>query len=82
MVYNTVAHIQDKASKTYTLNTSNMIQMMIIVLAFLLSNGLLSNPDLWCFLPMEPVIFVQQFKAYFAFFPSKSSWTVPSGKEM
>jgi len=38
------AHIQDKASKTYTLNTSNMIQMMIIVLAFLLSNGLLSNP--------------------------------------
>jgi len=44
MVYNTVAHIQDKASKTYTLNTSNMIQMMIIVLAFLLSNGLLSNP--------------------------------------
>jgi len=44
MVYNTVAHIQDKASKTYTLNTSNIAQMMIIVLAFLMSNELLSKP--------------------------------------
>ncbi len=44
MVYNTVVHIQDKASKTYTLNTSNIAQMMIIVLAFLVSNELLSKP--------------------------------------
>src|SRR5947209_15827902 len=44
MVYNTVAHIQDKESKTYALNTSTIPQMMIIVLAFLLSNGLLSKP--------------------------------------
>jgi hypothetical protein len=44
MVYNTVAHIQDKASKTYTLNTSTIAQMMIIVLAFLVSNELLSKP--------------------------------------
>jgi hypothetical protein len=44
MVYNTVAHIQDKESKTYTLNTSTVSQMMTIVLAFLLSNGLLSKP--------------------------------------
>lgn len=41
MVYNTVAHIQNKESKTYTLNTSTVSQMMITVLAFLLSNGLL-----------------------------------------
>ncbi len=41
---NTVAHIQNKESKTYTLNTSTVLQMMTIVLAFLLSNGLLSKP--------------------------------------
>jgi len=44
MVYNTVAHIQEKESKTSPLNTPTISQMMIIVLAFLLSNGLLSNP--------------------------------------
>ena len=44
MVYNTVAHIQNKASKTYTLNTSNIAQMMTIILAFLVSNELLSKP--------------------------------------
>jgi len=49
MVYNTVAHIQDKASKTYTVNTSTIPQMMIIVLAFLLHHGLMSQPG--------PVIF-------------------------
>jgi hypothetical protein len=44
MVYNTVAHLQNNEAKTYTLNTSTVSQMMIIVLAFLLSNGLLSQP--------------------------------------
>jgi hypothetical protein len=44
MVYNTVAHIQNKESKAYTLNTSTISQMMTIILAFLLSNGLLSKP--------------------------------------
>jgi hypothetical protein len=44
MVYNTVAHIQNKESKAYTLNTSTIQQMMSIMLAFLLSNGLMSNP--------------------------------------
>jgi hypothetical protein len=43
MVYNTVAHIQDKEAKSYTLNTSTIQQMMIVVLAFLLSNGLMSK---------------------------------------
>lgn len=42
MVYNTVAHIQNKESKAYTLNTSTIPQMMIIVLAFLFHNGLMS----------------------------------------
>ena len=44
MVNNTVAHIQSGASQTYTLNTSNITHMMIVVLAFLLNNGLLSQP--------------------------------------
>jgi hypothetical protein len=43
MVNNTVAHIQDEEAKTYMLNTSNIAQMMPIVLAFLLSNELLSK---------------------------------------
>ena len=41
MVNNTVAHIQNRESKTYTLNTATVSQMMTIVLAFLLSNGML-----------------------------------------
>jgi len=44
MVCNTVAHIQEKESKTYTLTTSTIQQMMIIMLAFLMSNGLMSLP--------------------------------------
>src|SRR2546421_4686911 len=41
MVNNTVVHLQDKDAKTYTLNTPTISQMMIIVLAFLLSNELM-----------------------------------------
>ena len=44
MVYNTVVHIQNKEAKTYILNTPTISQMMIVVLAFLLSNDLLSKP--------------------------------------
>jgi hypothetical protein len=44
MVYNTVAHIQSRSSEAYTLNTSNITQMMIILLVFLLQNGLMSIP--------------------------------------
>jgi len=44
MVYNTVAHIQNKESKVYMLNASTLSQTMTIVLAFLLSNGQLSLP--------------------------------------
>lgn len=44
MVNNTVAHIQNKELKTYTLNTATVSQMMTIVLAFLLSNGMLCKP--------------------------------------
>src|SRR5258708_38939302 len=42
MVNNAVAHIQNGAAKTYTLNTHTITQMMIIVLAFLLSNRMMS----------------------------------------
>jgi hypothetical protein len=44
MVNNTVAHIQNKESKAYTLNTPTIQQMMIIMVAFLVSNGLLNKP--------------------------------------
>jgi len=44
VVNNTVAHIQNKESKTYTAVSPTASQMMTIVLAFLLSNGLLSIP--------------------------------------
>lgn len=44
MVNNTVVHIQNKESKTYTMNTPTVSQMMPIVLAFLLSNELLRKP--------------------------------------
>ena len=44
MVYNTIAHIQNGVSKIYILNTYSITQMMIIVLAFLFHNGLMSIP--------------------------------------
>ncbi len=44
MVNNTVAHIQNKEAKKYTLNTPTISQMMTSVLAFLLLNDLLSKP--------------------------------------
>ena len=44
MVNNTVVHIQEKESKVYTAVSPTVSQMMSIVLAFLLSNGLLSQP--------------------------------------
>jgi hypothetical protein len=44
MVNNTVVHIQNKDSKVYTAVSPTVSQMMPIVLAFLLSNGLLSQP--------------------------------------
>ena len=44
MVNNTVVHIQNKESKVYTAVSPTVSQMMPIVLAFLLSNDLLSQP--------------------------------------
>ena len=40
-VQNTVAHIQRRKGETYTLTTATIAQMMIVLLAFLLSNGLM-----------------------------------------
>ncbi len=44
MVNNTVVHIQNKESKVYTAVSPTVSQMMSIVLAFLLSNGMLCQP--------------------------------------
>src|SRR5260370_40609871 len=43
MVNNTVLHIQNKESKVYPAVSATVSQMMVIVVAFLLSNGLLSQ---------------------------------------
>jgi len=42
-VKNTVAHIQSGEDDTYVLNATSIKKMMIVVLAFLLNNGLLSR---------------------------------------
>jgi hypothetical protein len=42
-VKNTVAHIQSGENATYILNAASLKHMMIVVLAFLLNNGLLSK---------------------------------------
>jgi hypothetical protein len=47
--YNTVAHIQSSASDVYTLNTPNIAQMLVIVLAFLCYNGLMKQSGLLVF---------------------------------
>jgi hypothetical protein len=49
MVYNTVTHVQNGNAQTYTLNTPTIVQMMIIMLAFLLHNELMSQPGLVVF---------------------------------
>jgi hypothetical protein len=41
---NTVAHIQGGKGETYTLTTATIAQMMMVLLAFLLSNGLMILP--------------------------------------
>ena len=74
MVYNTVAHIKNKESKTYMLNTSTIQQMMIIVLAFLLSNGLLSKPGSTSIFYRWGPKSVCSDQEHLSF-PSKSSWT-------
>jgi hypothetical protein len=42
-VKNTVTHIQSGENDTYVLNAASLKQMMIVVSAFLLNNGLLSR---------------------------------------
>src|SRR5437879_4643103 len=71
MVHNTLDHIQDKESKTYTLNTSTISQMMIIVLAFLLSNGLMSKPGSLVFFTDGARNLRLAIQDVFSFFPFK-----------
>jgi len=71
MVYNTVAHIQNKELKAYTLNTSTIQQMMITVLAFLLSNGLMSKPGSLVFFTDGARYLRLAIQNTFSFIPSK-----------
>lgn len=71
MVYNTVAHIQNKESKTYTLNTATVSQMMTIVLAFLLSNGMLCKPGSLVFFTDGARDLRSAIEGMFSFLPFK-----------
>jgi hypothetical protein len=70
-VKTTVAHIQSGKGETYTVSTATIAQMMIVLIAFLLSNGLM--------LIMGPVVFFTDgaedllvpIKNFFAFLPFK-----------
>ena len=71
MVYNTVAHIQNKESKAYTLNTATVSQMMTIVLAFLLSNGMLCKPGSLVFFTDGARDLRSAIEGMFSFLPFK-----------
>jgi hypothetical protein len=70
MVYNTVAHIQNGDFQAYTLNTANITQMMIIVLAFLVATGLMKGTGPFVFTDGAQDL-RKAIVSFFAFFPFK-----------
>lgn len=71
MVYNTVAHIQNGDSQAYTLNTHNITQMMIIVVAFLINNGLMDGTGPFVFFTDGAQDLRKAIESFFAFLPFK-----------
>jgi len=71
MVSNTVVHIQNKESKVYTALSPTVSQMMPIVLAFLLSNGLLSQPGSLVFFTDGARDLRKAIQDFFHFIPFK-----------
>jgi hypothetical protein len=71
MVSNTVAHIQSGNSEAYTLNTANITQMMIIVVAFLLNNGLMNGTGPFVFFTDGAQDLRKAIESFFAFLPFK-----------
>jgi len=68
---NTVAHIQSGKGETYTVTTATIAQMMIVVLAFLLSNGLIFLPGLAVFFTDGAQDLLSAIQKVFAFLPFK-----------
>jgi hypothetical protein len=68
---NTVAHIQSGKGETYTVTTATIAQMMIVVLAFLLSNGLIFLPGLVVFFTDGAQDLLSAIQKVFAFLPFK-----------
>jgi hypothetical protein len=70
-VKNTVAHIQSRKGETYTLTTATIAQMMIVLLAFLLSNGLMVLPGQVVFFTDGAEDLLLAIQKVFAFLPFK-----------
>ena len=70
-VKNTVAHIQSMKGGTYTMTTATIAQMMIVLLAFLLSNGLLTLPGQLIFFTDGAEDLLLAIQKVFAFLPFK-----------
>ena len=70
-VKNTVAHIQSMKGETYTVTTATIAQMMIVLLAFMLSNGLLILPGQLVFFTDGAEDLLLAIQKVFAFLPFK-----------
>jgi len=70
-VKNTVAHIQSRKGETYTLTTATIAQMMMVLVAFLLSNGLMILPGPVVFFTDGAEDLLVPIQKIFAFLPFK-----------
>ncbi len=70
-VKNTVAHLQRRKGETYTMTTATIAQMMIVLLAFLLSNGLMIVPGQLVFFTDGAEDLLGAIQNVFAFLPFK-----------
>jgi hypothetical protein len=70
-VKNTVAHIRSGKGETYTLTTTTSAQMMIVLLAFLISNGLMTLPGHLIFFTDGAEDLLLAIQKVFAFLPFK-----------
>jgi len=70
-VKNTVAHIQSGKGETYTVTTATIAQMMMVLVAFLLSNGLMLIPGPVVFFTDGAEDLLVPIQKVFAFLPFK-----------
>ena len=70
-VKNTVAHVQSGKGETYTVTTTTIARMMIVLVAFLLSNGLLTLPGQLVFFTDGAEDLLGAIQSTFHFLPFK-----------